>query len=317
MSTTPLTPEPPYTVVGGASQGAPAKAVTLVLLNRGGKYLREEALRRVEQLGFAEIISVEGKERAYNVEALSGSFPKARFLLLESELSPGVQINLAAKECRTDYLYVAWHDMELQSVPGRILSRLQEGGALCIVPTLRSERGEVMPTLVTPSFHRSGLRVITLPPQRDAMKTLYPYDFVGIYDLGRFASVGGYSYEIPSRFWQLMDFGFRSHMWGEEILGSTLVRASYSSRTVPEDQTADAQSYPRFFLRNLLPRVENSGARLPKHKLLSFVLRTGVGLAAGRRLFKEAQRWVDKNSERFHRDARSLVNQWKPEGEDS
>ncbi len=317
MSTIPTTPDPPYTVVGGAAQGPGPKSITLVLLNRGGKYLREETLRRVEQLGFAEVISVEGKERAYNVEALSGSFPEARFLLLESELPPGVQINLAAKECRTDYLYVAWHDMELQSVPNRTLSRLQEGGPLCLVPTLRSERGEVMPTLVTPSFHRSGLRVITLPPQRDGMKTLYPYDFVGIYDLRRFHGIGGFSYEIPSRFWQLMDFGFRSHMWGEEILGSTLVRASYTSKTAPEDQTADAVSYPRFFLRNLLPRVDTEGARLPKHKLLSFVLRTGVGLSAGRRLFKEAQRWVDKNSERFNRDARSLVNQWNPEGERS
>jgi hypothetical protein len=258
---------------------------------------------------------VEGKERAYNVEALAGKFPEARFLLLESELSPGMQVNLAAQECRTDYLYVAWHDMELQSVPQRTLSRFEERGALCIVPTLRSERGEVMPTLVTPSFHRSGLRVITLPPQRDGMKTLYPYDFVGIYDLRRFSSVGGYSEEIPGRFWQLMDFGFRSHMWGEEIIGSTLVRAAYSSKTAPEDQTADAESYPRFYLRNLLPRVEAGGARLPTHKLLSFVLRTGVGIAPGRRLFKEAQRWVDKNSERFNRDARSLVNQWDPEGE--
>lgn len=315
MSTIPTTPDPPYTVVGGTAQSPSPKSLTLVLLNRGGRYLREEAIKRVQQLGFAEIISVEGKERSYNVEALAGSFPEARFLLLESELSPGVQLNLAAKECRTDYLYAAWHDMELQSVPARTLSRFEDRGALCIVPTLRSERGEVMPTLVTPSFHRAGLRVITLPPQRDGMKTLYPYDYVGIYDLRRFASVGGYSYEIPSRFWQLMDFGFRSHMWGEEILGSTILRASYSSKTAPEDQTADASSYPRFFLRNLLPRVDSEGARLPGHKLLSFVLRTGVGLASGRRLFKEAQRWVDKNSERFSRDARSLVNQWNPEGE--
>lgn len=309
-------PEPPYTVVGGSAQPPKREAVTLLLLNRGGRYLREESLDRVSQLGFAEIISIEGKERSYNVEALAKRFPQTRFLLLESELSPGVQINLAAKECLTNYVYVAWHDMELQKVPPRLLERLQEDRILCVAPTLRSERGEVMPTLVSPSFHRSGLRVLTLPPQRDGMRTLYPFDFVAVYNLRLFSALGGYSWEIPSRFWQLMDFGFRSHMWGEQILGSTLLRAGYSSKTAPEDQTADAVSYPRFFLRNLLPRVDATGARIPKRRFLSFVLRTGVGVAAGRRLFKEAQRWVDKNNERFTRDARSLVNQWNPEGEE-
>ncbi|MFP4329744.1 MAG: hypothetical protein ACOCWS_03955 [Alkalispirochaetaceae bacterium] len=315
MSTTASTPEKPYTVVGGSAQGPGRGSITLVLLNRGGKYLREEFLARVEALGFGEIISVEGRERSYNVEALARSFPRTRFLLLESELSPGVQVNLAARECRTDHFYAAWHNMELQAVPPRLMARLEEEGELCVVPTLRSERGEVMPTLITPGFHRGGLRVLTLPPQRDGMRSLYPYDFVGVYNLRRFQSIGGFAEEIPGRFWQLMDFGFRAHMWSEVIRGSTMLRATYASRTEPEDQTADATSYPRFFLRNLLPRVEGSGARLPRRKFLSFLLRTGVSLSAARRLFKETDRWVDKNSERFGRDARSLVDQWNPEDE--
>ena len=315
MSTTPTTPEIPYTVVGGASQGPGVDTVTLVLLNRGGKYLREESLAKVQELGFGEIISVEGRERSYNVEKLAGSFPRTRFLLLESELSPGVQVNLAAKECRSRLLYIAWHDMELQGIPARLLTRVKEERILCVAPMLRSERGEVMPTLVSPSFHRAGLRVVQLPPQRDGMKTLYPFDFTGLYNLERFNVVGGYSYRIPGRFWQLMDFGFRSHMWGEQIVGSTVLRAGYNSKTPPEDQTADAVGYPRFFLRNLLPRVEAERARLPKRRLLPFVFKTGVSFSRGVKLFKEAQWWVDKNSERFVRDARSVVNQWDPEGD--
>jgi hypothetical protein len=122
MSTIPTTLDAgavPYTVVGApkADGGALAKGcaspLSVILLNRGSRLYRGDAIGELEHAGLTTVLSVEPKPEALDVEALSAKHPTARFLLLSGSASPGVQINLAMRESAGPYVFVLWNDLSL------------------------------------------------------------------------------------------------------------------------------------------------------------------------------------------------------------
>lgn len=98
MNTTRTTSEShrvPYTVVTGQRESRIPKQsppLTILLLNRVGKFNREEFLAENQDLGFAEILCVEGTESSYDIDSRARKFPAVRFLLLKDDVSIGAQI---------------------------------------------------------------------------------------------------------------------------------------------------------------------------------------------------------------------------------
>lgn len=302
-----------YTVVGGRriDRGMPQpRSVSLVLLNRGTKLDRIQLFRGLEALKVDEVVSIEGPSATYDVENLAGRFAKTRFLLLNRESSPGEQINVAMDEALGRYVYVVWNTITPGPIPPRIIERIKDERLLCVVPIMRNERSELIPTIQAPAFFRSRLRVVPVPPSKDGMPSLYPFDYVGMYDKERFQRTGGFDTEIETPYWQKMDFGFRAHMWGERIVCATSLRVSLKSRDVAEDTTPDS-SYSRFYLKNLSIRFNGDNGDLPRRKFPQFYLRTGGSLASSIQLFRRIRRWVSQNRFRFVQDARRVTELWE------
>jgi len=314
---------PSYTVVGGKERLA-ATGLSAVILNRPGRYSRRTFFQELEKIGFDYVISLELTAERYDLEELSGSFPFVRFILPKTQLSLGEKINLAACELDSPLFFVLWNDLKLVAggTARRMAERLTVGHdddderktslykRLCTVPVIQNSRFETLPTLTAPVITKKNISSFLFAPNGEEVSSLYPFDGIGIYDRERFIRMGGFDSTLKSMHWQLMDFGFRSHLWGEDIRVSQQIKLSYDGSSSSEDNTAEG-SYRRFYFKNLAPVFKDDYARLPLRSFLAFLFLSRANPFAAWEDFSESRRWVNTNKLRWHCDARSLVSRWE------
>jgi hypothetical protein len=316
--------------------------LSAVILNRGGRRPRYSFFEDLEKAGFDYVISVESPSTRYDLESLSQSFPFVRFILLKEPLTAGEEINLAAAELNSPLFFVLRNDLRILRSGGadRMAERLLAGGVpgeetpqnksrykrLCTVPQIQDGRSENMPTLVVPAVVSGGTmkrsiernlmsvtKTIPLVPEREGLHSLYPFDGIGIYDRERFVRLGGFDASIGNFHWQLMDFGFRSCLWGEEIASTQLIKLSYEGPIPPEDTTL-GESFFVFYLKNLAPVFKGDYAHIPLRRFPGYFKKRGDLLAAWEE-FIAARNWVKTNRYRFVSDARAIAGRFVSTGD--
>ena len=305
---------PSYTAVGGSERAA-ATGLSAVLLNREGRYPRRTLFEGLKKAGFDYILSIEGSQERYDVEELSNQFPFIRFILLQEKITIGESVNLAATELGSPYFFVLWNDYRLFN--GINASRMVEyfgGKRLCTVPAVQNSRFEVLHTITTPVYYQNSRNgtIKTLPeaPVRENQSTLYPHDWIGFYDKERFLRLGGFDREITHPHWQLMDFGFRSFLWDEELRSTQMIRLVHDSALPAVDSTTE-NSYRLFYLKNLAPEWRCDHAYLPLRCFPGYLAKSGWDLPSAWAEFSRERKWVLLNRNRFCRDARTLTELWE------
>ncbi len=319
MSTTPSIfkrPRAPYTVVGGSRGAGPApdrsrgEALTVLLLARGGRFHREEHLRELAGLRDVQVLSVEGAGPAYDLEELSRRDPAIRFLLLREPATPGERINLGMGEALSERVLVLWSDMRDEGDSLAAALKVPQRELLCQVPKLKSARGEVLPSILVPAMIKGRLKVLPWKPAREDMRSLYPFDYCGLYSRRRFLQLGGYDPWMRNPYWQKMDFGFRAGLWGETVAWQPRLQFAYTAEPEGEDNTPDP-SYKLFFLRNMAVRFTGDSGLLPFSRLPQYAMRSGSGLLDSLKEFREVRAWVHENRFRFQGDVPSLLGRWE------
>jgi hypothetical protein len=248
------------------------------------------------------------------VEDLSGRFPFVRFILLKEKLSTGEGINLASAELSSPLFFVLWNDHRLFDGIGAARIAEQFGGKrLCTVPVVQNSRFETLHTLSVPVLYRGSIKTLPEVPDRENRCALFPYDWVGLYDRERFLRLGGFDRDIVHPYWQLMDFGFRSYLWGEEIRSTQMIRLIYDGAMPPVDNTAE-HSYRLFYLKNLAPVFRLDYAHLPLRSFPGYMVKAGWDLLTAWLEFSRERRWVRENRSRFRRDARGVTELWEHGG---
>jgi hypothetical protein len=170
-----------------------------------------------------------------------------------------------------------------------------------------------MPTLIAPALlqeknTKTTIKTIPLVPVKEGLPSLYPYDGIGIYDRERFIRLGGFDPSIKTFYWQLMDFGFRSRLWGEEIAATQLIKLSYEGAIPLEDSTT-GDNYHRFFLKNIIPVFRGDYAHLPLRRFFGYFKGRGDLFAAWDE-FTAAREWVKTNRYRFVTDAKTVTERF-------
>ena len=325
MSTIPTTFNetfPSYTVVGGKERIG-SSGLSAVLLNRGGRYARRGIFLELEKTGFDTVISIEPEPAHYDIDELSSRFPFVRFVLLRGGISFGEQVNLAASEMDSPLFFVLWNDLKMIAggLARRMAERLQtatdnaDGGEkspykrLCTVPVIQNARFDTLPTLIAPALRRNKVKTMFLSPMSEGNASLYPFDGVGIYDRSRFITLGGFDGAIKNSHWQCMDFGFRAHLWGEEISATSSLKLSYEANVPTLDDSGGAD-YSRFYLKNIAPVFSGDSASLPLRRFPAYLCQTKDGIFAAWEDFAECRRWVRLNQFRWRRDPKSLASRW-------
>jgi hypothetical protein len=317
MSTTPTISDTAYTVVGGArpprdDAAGVSSRLALVVLNREGRLDREDLLREYSAGGPAELVYVSGPEGGWDIEARSRQFPHVRFVLLKQRASTGEWINLAMQETRSPMVMVLWSNIRCppESLSDQLIESIEAERAACVVPRMQTEKGDPIPTVHMAVFIRRRPRIIPLAEVRDRMMCLYPYDYCGIYGRQPFLRVGGFDPQIANPYWQKLDFGFRSLLWGERILARSGLVFAHHGPLAAEDTTRDA-GYKLYYLKNLAVAVRDQGGVLPWWRFPAYLLGSDTGPIASWREFEHARRWVEANRVRFKREARSLADLWE------
>jgi hypothetical protein len=317
---------PPYTVIGGRERLG-STGLSAILLNRGRRYTRRNLFYDLEKTGFDTIVSVEPSPPAYDIDELTDRFPFVRFVLLQQPISLGEQINLAVSELDNPLFFVLWNDLKIITggTARRMTERLSRSDEakenedptpykrLCTVPVIQTSRFETLPTLMVPALKRRKVQTLFLGPHSEGISSLYPFDGIGIYDRERFVRLGGFDGTLKSNYWQLMDFGFRAYLWGEEISSTLAIKLSYES-TFPAEKNGDGADYLRFYLKNIAPQFRNDCAHLPLRRFPGFLLQTSGGISAAWEHFAEGRRWIDANHFRWHHDFKTIIKRWDLEG---
>jgi len=314
---------PSYTVIGGKERLG-STGLSAILLNRGRCYTRRNLFYDLEKTGFDMVVSVEPTPPSYDIDVLAERFPFVRFVLLQQPISLGEQINLAVSEIDSPLFFVLWNDLKIIAGGGahRMAERLTYSDdsagenkekklfkRLCTVPVIQTSRFETLPTLMVPALQRTKIRTLFLSPTSEGLPSVYPFDGVGIYDRERFIRLGGYDGTFKSAYWQLMDFGFRAYLWGEEISSTQALKLSYES-SVPAEENKGGVDYNRFYLKNLAPLFQGDSAQLPLRRFPGFLLQTDGSIFAAWDDFSETRRWVNANRFRWHCDHRAIVKRW-------
>ncbi len=290
-----------YTIIGGEKQNNTPHTIpwTLLVLNRGRSAVQ------VSHLKFAEVISIESSTHRRHE-----TVPNVKTLITDTSVNPGEQVNLGISAARYPFVAVIWNDMQLRTLfSPQFVREVEESGAVCSVPMLYSHRGDLIPSIPTPAHSMRTVKTIPMTAIETGTAALYPFDYAGIYNKKLFQLTGGYDPEINSSFWQKMDFGFRSWLWGERIVLNSSFRIYYTNDLQQDDQTID-QDYRRFYLRNLAVRIKDNLAYLPKSGIFSYIFRSGEGPVVAMTEYKETSAWIEQNNTRFIQSGRTLVENW-------
>ena len=320
MNTIPLTFdgwEIPRSVIGGSGGKAGAGQaaqddISVILLNRGGRYYRAEAIESLAAAGYSSILSVENSPEPYDVETLSAQFPAVKFLLPQDKLTTGEMINVAVSEVSSRLFFVLWSDMRLSAATAsKALAQAADAGKdlFCLAPLLSDDSFGQLPVKMAPVLAKREFSISPLSCTRNLERTIYPFDFAGVYDREKFIDFGGFDSSISSAYWQNADLGFRANLWGCEIRISHHLRLCYESASPAENVELD-EGYLKFYLKNLAPVFKERYALLPYSKFFSFAAISGMNVVDSFKRFKDAAKWVSVNASRFVTDAPFLVSNW-------
>jgi len=301
------------TIIGGqiVNKESPLN-ISVVLLNNGNHILREEIFENLLACNFASIVSVEKNNQGYGIEDLTKKYPQIKFILPQEQATDGEIINIAMGEVSSDYVLVLRDSLYIPHgiILTHLAERLTKNEIYCVVPRLLDSNKNSIPCSYTPSAERSNFKINSSAVATDGMKTLYPYDYIALYNRKKFIQLGGFDYTIKSPYWQNLDLAMRSWLWGEETKLTTLLQFTYTENISLENKTRN-MDYLHCYLKNELPKLKNETGIIRKSSFIPFLFHSSCGFIEAKRLFNDACEWVSENKYKFKMDLQTLITTWR------
>lgn len=303
------------TILGGKVSPENIKMnVAVILLNGNGSHFRVQMLENLVNSGFASVVSIEPNPGNVNIEENSRRFPSVKFIVPLEQVTEGEMINIGMSEVNAAYVLVL---RDTLSVPHGILSpnfaeKLIKDENYCIVPRLMNAEKQSVAMRSTPFAEKGRLRMEMSSVVSTDTPTVYPFDYIALYNRQKFIQLGGFDYTILSPYYQNIDLGLRSWLWGEKTLISPAFQLSYAENVPIETTTADI-SYLHFYLKNMLPVFKLDHGVIPNFSFFSFLNNSSCGFFEARRIFKDAINWTHINRYRFKTDIQHLIENWNNE----
>ena len=300
------------TVIGGSGQIPPDSLnISVILLNSSGSHLKTHVFENLLECKFQTIVSVEHDSVNFSLDDISRQFPTVKFIIPLEKTTDGELINLAMSEVQSDYVLVLRDTLNIpvSTILPHLAENLTQNGTYCIVPRLFDASKNELPCSFIPAYSRGHFSIESSTAISDGAKTLYPYDYIALYNRQKFIQLGGFDWTITAPYWQILDLAMRSWLWGEKTRLTSKLQFNYIEEAPVEDRTVTL-SYLRYYLKNELPRIRFGEGYIKNSSFLSFLFRSSCGFLEARRQFKEAQFWVLKNKFRFTKDLQNLIETW-------
>ncbi len=300
------------TVLGGKVSNSPETLnISVILLNSSASHLKFNVFENLLGCHFRSIISIEHDSENYSTEDISRKFPDIKFFIPLEKASDGELINLAMSEIDSDYVLVLRDSLYIPSgvVLANLAERLTSEKKYCIVPRLMDKNKNGLHTLLTPGAEKSHFVIDSSSFVTEGKKTIYPKDYIALYDRKKFIQLGGFDYTIKTPYWQNLDLAMRSWLWGEETCLTTMLQFSYIDEPPVDDRTIN-MDYLRYYLKNEVPKYKAQQAYIKRSSFIKFLFHSSCGYLEAKRQFKAAQQWVEKNKYRFKMDLQDFIKNW-------
>ena len=304
------------TILGGTETVPNIKMnVGVVLINKSWSSYRSKMIENLMRCGFSEIISIESDSENYSIDDFSRKFPFVKIIVPLENTTEGELVNIGISECKSDYVLVLRDSIDFSKdiLSQTLASKLTENDIFCITPRILGKENLAFPVLFSPSIKNASLNLLSTSVVSDGVPNLFVFDNIALFNRKKFIDLGGFDYTILSSYWQNLDFCFRAWLWGERIVFSTALSLSYAAE-IPVIDNSASQFSNRFYLKNLVPRIDKKHAdhgMIPTSSFFAFWGSSSCGFFEALRQFKEAKEWVEQNKYRFKRDALDLVENWK------
>jgi len=239
------------TVIGGRIENKNASLdISVILLNSSGGHFKDSLLETLLECNFRSIISVELDSNNFSVEDLAKKFPSVKFIIPLEKTTDGEMINVAMSEIESEYALVLRNSLDIHQgfFNVNLAERLLKDDVFCVVPRLTDSNKNSIVAKFSPSAEKKHFVVEESFVVNDGHSTLFPADNIAIYNRKKFIQLGGFDYSIKSKYWQNLDFGLRSWLWGEKTKLTTLLQFSYNEEPI-NDKTINLD-YLRCFLKN-------------------------------------------------------------------
>lgn len=199
------------------------------------------------------VLTTEYKMEQYDIQT---NYPEVTFIVFSNDTTTGEYINAMANECYTDYFLIVRSDTELIAFDGALLLEVlsAKDHPVVITPLMISSEGEVMPTLRTPYLRGREVDPQSFLPDMDKNveeRTLYPVLALGLYDRALFQRLRGYDPEILSEYYQSLDLGTRSWLFGCSIKFSPSLAVLFPKRVSLIEDRSECTGMNRFYTKAL------------------------------------------------------------------
>jgi len=302
----------PYTLVGGKNFKRELNNVGAIIMSRGGWYNFPSIVKSLLEIGCTSIISVESPKKSIDLENMIDEYPFVKFLLPQEETTIGENINIAVSELKTDYAIVLWNDQSIldSSHLSKAVEQAKELDKMCLSPVAITKTNDMISVQMLPILKNGHFSTEAIPIIQNNTRSIYAFDFTGIYNCKKFMDFGGFDYTLKNPYWQNLDFGFRTFLWGEEIVINTHFKLKYLS-SIPVEDTSYDDAYTRFYIKNLRPTVANGKAYIKFDVFFSYMSGMGFNPFMAYNYFKVGYDWVKKNQKRFIVPPYDLISNWR------
>lgn len=304
-----------YTVMGGDGldrERKDRKGLSIVLIHSTARPFRSELFKELCKIGATEVISIESAPCPYDVESLSRQHEILRFLIFTDTKNIGVRIDTAFREALCNQILVLNGDMHINasSISSRVFAKIAERGRICTVPIFRDPQGGIQPSVIAALPNSKGAFETHIRlPGREETATLAPWNYCAVYKKDSHEKIGGFDPQIREPWWQLLEYGMRSWLWGEEIHTHPALKVNCLGEIPPQD-TSPGPGYRRFFLKTLAVRRRRDSGILSRRRWWSYLRHSGDNSRQAVEDWKEIRHWVQKNRFNFVKDAAQLIELW-------
>lgn len=300
------------TVLGGTHREEVRIPVSVIMLNSGGTHLQVQSIENLLGCGFSSVVWIEPSPDNFTIEDISHRYPSVKFVIPLEKASDGELINACVSEIDSEYFLVLRDSIHIPQgiLLPNLADNLTKDKKYCIVPRLVDMSGQGISVTVLPESKKGRFLLTPSMFVADGLSTLYPTDFIGLYNREKFIRLGGFDYTIIAPYWQNADLSLRAWLFGEKIAVSTSFQLAYDKEKVVEDTTRD-YSYLRFYLKNILPTFKDDHGVIRPVSFLNFKRHSSCGFFESYAMFKSACRWVSIHKFRFKQDARLLTENWE------
>ena len=301
-----------YAVAGGKNFKREENDVGAVIMSRGGWYNFPSIIKSLLDIGCTSIISVESPKKSIDLDNMIHEYPFVKFLLPQEKTTIGETINISISELKTNYVIVLWNDQSILDSKqlSKAIAEAKSLDKMCLSPVAITKTNDLISVQMLPILKQGHFSTEAIPIIQNNTRSIYAFDFAGIYNCKKFIDFGGFDYTITNPYWQNLDFGFRTFLWGEEIVINTHFKVKYLSM-LPVEDTSHDDSYTRFYIKNLRPTVANGKAYMKFDVFFSYMKGMGFNPFMAYNYFKVGYDWVKKNQKRFTVPPYDLISNWR------